>query len=100
MLRTIRDLLQKVIDDIDSGSSDITPKEALEIVDLLKSYTDRKERLSKYQACRYLNVSRATFDNYVRAGKLPKGKKEAGWKELSWTKAELDCCLARIKNNS
>lgn len=97
MLRTIRDLLQKVICDIDSGSSDITPKEALEIIDLLKSYTDRKEKLSKYQACRYLNVSRATFDNYVRAGKLPRGKKEAGWKELPWTKQELDTCLSRMK---
>lgn len=35
-------------------------------------------------------MSRATFDNYIREGKLPKGKKEAGFKELFWIKKELD----------
>jgi predicted site-specific integrase-resolvase len=49
----------------------------------LKRLTDREKRLSKYEACRYLNVSRATFDNYVREGKLPRGKHEVGFKELS-----------------
>ena len=37
-----------------------------------------------------LNVSRTTFDNYVREGKLPRGKHEIGFKELSWSKKELD----------
>lgn len=46
--------------------------------------------MSKYQACQYLNVSRATFDNYVREGNLPRGKKEAGFKELFWTQKDLD----------
>lgn len=32
----------------------------------------------------------ATFDNYVREGKLPRGKHEIGFKELSWSKKELD----------
>ena len=35
-------------------------------------------------------MSRATFDNYVREGKLPKGKHEIGFKELSWSKKDLD----------
>ena len=35
-------------------------------------------------------MSRATFDNYIREGKLPKGKHEIGFKELSWDKATLD----------
>ena len=64
--------------------------EALEIVDSLKRFTDKEKRLSKYAACQYLNVSRATFDNYVREGKLPRGKHEIGFKELSWDKKELD----------
>lgn len=50
----------------------------------------KEKRLSKYAACKYLNVSRATFDNYVREGKLPRGKHEIGFKELSWSKKELD----------
>lgn len=60
------------------------------MIDTLKELTDKEKRLSKYAACEYLNVSRATFDNYVREGKLPKGKHEIGFKELSWDKKTLD----------
>lgn len=88
MLRVIRSLLLKIVDDIDAGNSNISEGEAIEIVDSLKRFTDKEERLSKYAACKYLNVSRATFDNYVREGKLPRGKHEIGFKELS--KKELD----------
>lgn len=90
MLRVIRSLLLKIVDDIDAGNSNISEVEAIEIVDSLKRFTDKEKRLSKYAACKYLNVSRATFDNYVREGKLPRGKHEIGFKELSWSKKELD----------
>jgi len=36
-----------------------------------------------------LNISRSTFDKLVKEGKLPKGKKRMGFKELSWKKEEL-----------
>lgn len=54
-----------IVDDIDAGNSNITEGEAIEIVDNLRRFTDKEKRLSKYAACKYLNVSRATFDNYV-----------------------------------
>lgn len=50
--------------------------------------------MSKVQACDYLGVSRATFDNYVRDGFIPKGIKQEGFKELSWQKSDLDIFLA------
>jgi predicted DNA-binding transcriptional regulator AlpA len=90
MLKVIKELLLKVIDNIDSGNSNISEDEGIEIIGMIKTLTDKTQRLSKYKACEYLNVSRATFDNYVREGKLPKGKKVAGFNELSWTKKELD----------
>lgn len=90
MIKLIRKYLAQLIDNIDAGNSNLTEPEALELVDILKRMTDRQKRLSKYEACNYLNVSRATFDNYVREGKLPRGAKEAGFKELSWSKKELD----------
>ena len=31
-----------------------------------------------------------TFDNYVRAGTIPKGKKEIGFNELSWSLKDFD----------
>lgn len=66
MLKVIRSLLLKIVDDIDAGNSNISEGEALEIVDSLKRFTDKEKRLSKYAACEYLNVSRATFDIRVR----------------------------------
>ena len=65
---------------------------------MLKKYTDKDRRLSKYQACTYLNMSRATFDNYVREGKIPKGKKEIGWKELSWSESELKEVIKQFRH--
>lgn len=50
--------------------------------------------MSKIQACDYLGVSRATFDNYVRDGFIPKGIKQEGFKELSWQKSDLDIFLS------
>lgn len=90
MLKVIRSLLLKIIADIDAGNSNISEKEAIEVIDTIRRFTDKEKRLSKYAACEYLNVSRATFDNYVREGKLPRGKHEIGFKELSWSKKELD----------
>ena len=75
----IAQLLEQCLDNIKAGTSNISEEDQLEIVEIL----------SKYQACIYLNISRATFDNYVREGKIPKGKKEIGWKELSWSESEL-----------
>lgn len=97
MLKIIRKLLLEIIDNIDSGNSNISEEEGLEIIDSIKRLTDKTERLSKYKACQYLNISRATFDNYVRDGKLPKGKKVAGFNELSWTKKDLEDYRRKIK---
>lgn len=90
MLQTIKKLLLGIIDDIDAGNSNIDEEEAIQIAKLLKESLRKDVPMSKYQAYTYLNISRATFDNLVREGKLPRGKKIAGFKELVWTKKELN----------
>lgn len=89
MLKTIRALLLKIVDDIDAGNTNIEEDEGLRIIGLLKELARTDAPMSKYQAYTYLNISRATFDNMVREGKLPKGKKVAGFKELQWYKKDL-----------
>lgn len=100
MLKIVRDLLLRIVDDIDAGNTNITESDAMEIVDNLKRLTDKENRLSKYAACKYLNVSRATFDNYVRDNKLPRGKHEVGFKELSWSKKDLDEFVKKCKERT
>lgn len=90
MLGIIKQQLQKIINDIDCGNTNINEDEMLQVAEVLNTITYKPKRLSKYQACQYLNISRATFDNYVKNGLLPRGKKEAGFKELSWEKKTLD----------
>lgn len=68
----------------------MTASDQLKVMRALQEYTDKEVRLSKYQACRYVGLSRASFDNYVRFGSLPKGLKQQGFKELFWTKKSLD----------
>jgi hypothetical protein len=72
MLKAIRTLLAKLLNDIDAGNSNITEEEGEEIISMLSEIADN--RMSKYQACQYLNVSRSTFDNLVRDGFLPEGR--------------------------
>lgn len=82
MLNIVRNLLVQIINDIDTGNSNINEEDETKIIDLLKEYTDKERYLSKYAACQYLRISRATFDNYVREGKLPRGEHRIGFKEL------------------
>lgn len=98
MLKIIKKLLLNIVENIDSGNSNICEEDGIELINIIKKFTDKTERLSKYKACEYLNVSRATFDNYVREGKLPKGEKVAGFKELSWTKKDLDSFIEISRN--
>lgn len=87
MLNIIKKLLEKLLDDIDAGNSNITEEEGKQIIEMLSGITDN--RMSKYQACQYLNISRATFDNLVRDGFLPEGKHQAGFKEKYWRRSDI-----------
>lgn len=91
MLKSIiRTLLQKFIDDIDADNCNITMEQQSKIISVLSNIANPDQRMSKIQACDYIGVSRATFDNYVKDGFIPKGIKQEGFKELSWQKSDLD----------
>ena len=81
-------LLRDTADKIDSGSCEMSESEAMSIVNVLSH-----EVMSKAKACSYLNLSRSRFDDLVREGRLPKGKKRVGFKELVWYKDELNLCI-------
>ena len=85
----LKSALQQIIDDIDTGNSNSSEEELTELIEYINKTTQVENKLSKYQACKYLNVSRATFDNWVRDGKLPEGRKEQGFTEKFWYKRDL-----------
>ena len=85
----LKQALLSLIDNLDSGNTNISEEEALELLDHIRFTMDDKSKLSKYQACNYLEISRATFDNYVKIGKIPKGRAQQGFKEIFWYKSDL-----------
>lgn len=85
MIRTmISKYLRDIADKIDNGTCEITEGEAMELLSQISH-----EPLSKTQAYQQLGISRAKFDQLVKEGKLPKGQKRLGFKELVWYKDEL-----------
>lgn len=87
MLKVISQSLRQLADDVDAGKFECDKEQMTQVVTQLAEFNT--EFLSKAQACDYLNISRSTFDKLVKEGKLPKGKKRLGFKELSWRKEEL-----------
>ena len=88
MLKVLRNLLQQIINDIDSRNSNIPEEQELETIQFIQKITSKQ--LSKLESANYIGVSRATFDNYINRGLIPRGTKRQGFKELSWKKSDLD----------
>ena len=89
-------LLRQTAEDIDQGKYECDQKEWEKAINVLSDF-NKDRQMSKEEACSYLNLSRSTFDTYVRNGWIPKGKKKRGFKELSWSKYDLDIACLKIK---
>ena len=85
-----------MISDIDAGNCYLSEEEEVEIINLINKLSNKDLRMSKYEAYSYLNISRAKFDNLIKEGKIPQGKKQQGFKELSWTKKEIDEYIKQV----
>lgn len=81
--------LRNLADRIDSGNTYLTEEEQMEIIQFVKGF-EKDKPMSKYQAFNYLHISRATFDNLVKEGKIPQGQKQQGFNELQWFQKDLD----------
>ena len=77
-------ILREAADKIDAGTCELDEEQVMDIASAISHQV-----LSKDEACSYLNLSRSRFDDLVREGKIPKGKKRRGFKELIWYKDEL-----------
>lgn len=85
--------LRDIADKIDAGTSEISETEAVDILGVISHQV-----MSKEQACRYLNLSRARFDDLVREKKIPRGKKRVGFKELVFYRDELDLAAKKLRD--
>lgn len=72
-------------DKIEKGECELNKDDACKILSVIAH-----EPLTKEEACSYLNLSRSRFDDLVRLGTIPKGRKRRGTSTLYWYKDELD----------
>ena len=89
-LQIIRDLLAKIVEDIDAGNSNLSDDQYNDIIEQISFFSNSNTKYSKNQACKYLGISRATVDNKVKEGLIPPGRKQQGFKELFWFKKDLE----------
>ena len=84
--------LESVLDAIKADTSTIDTDTALSIAGAIAHIP-----MSRESASIYLNITYSKFGQYVEEGKLPKGRKRHGWRELCWYKDELD--RYKVENN-
>lgn len=80
----IAKILREIANKLDNDTCELSEQEAMDIINVLTH-----ESLSKDSACTYMGLSRSRFDDLVRDGIIPKGRKRKGFKELVWYKDEL-----------
>ena len=96
MLKVIRAILQKFIDDIDADNTNISYEQQCDIIKILSNVDiGQDNEMNKTQAADYLGVSRATFDNYVHDGFIPKGR----WTGINYNKSSKHRCCSETEKN-
>ena len=77
--KEISRLLRETADKFDAGTSEANEEQMLEGMRIFLHTP-----ISKESAAIELGIHPSSFDKLVAEGKIPKGKKKLGWKELRW----------------
>lgn len=95
-LQMLDDMIMEIHDRIKSGRCLTNKMQNVRAINFLRTIANKDEAISKYEAAQYVGVSRSTFDRLVKEGRLPQGKKRAGWKELAWFRSDLDKFIDKL----
>ena len=91
MKNLIAKILRKIADDLDAGTTSLDEKGCHKVLNTINLMEHGDEEMSKSEAAEYIGVCRATFDNYVPEGLIPRGvNKHRDTKTLFWWKSDLD----------
>ena len=82
--KIVAKLMRQYADAIDAGNSHLNAEQATNILSAIAHI-----EMTKEEVCDYLNLGRSRFDDLVREGKLPRGKKVKHKNNLVWYKDEV-----------
>lgn len=97
--KVLAKLLRQTADKLDAGNSSMTEEELIESLNAMDQIANKDKIFGKAGACLYMGMSRATFDQNVRYGYIPRGTKRSGLKELIWTQTQLDIAKDKIRKS-
>ena len=84
-------ILKLIINNLKSGTSHLDEKGCHKVLNTINLMEHGDEEMSKSEAAEYIGVCRATFDNYVSNGLIPRGvNRHRDTKTLFWWKSDLD----------
>ena len=87
--KRLSNILRKCADSLDAGNTPLEEKEMEYLLDAVRYVTE--ERLSKYQVAQKLNFDNTKKVDYlVSTGRLRKGRKQPGFKEIFWYPKDLE----------
>ena len=86
--KIVAKLMRQYADAIDAGNSHLNAEQATNILSAIAHI-----EMTKEEVCEYLNMSRSRFDDYVRLGKFPRGRKLSHKNNLIWYKDEIMCAV-------
>ena len=82
--RIVAKLLHEYADKITNGTSHLSVEQCANVLSCIAHI-----EMTKPEVCEYLNISRSRFDDLVREGKLPRGRKVKHDNNLIWYKDEI-----------
>lgn len=88
LINLIKENLRQILDNMDAGNTNISEEDQEEFLNVLERMNSKE--LTKSESANYIGVSVSTFDNYIRRGLIPKGRKKQNTKTLLWSRTDLD----------
>lgn len=87
--------MEEKLKDLKVGNSNLTSEEAMDILSVIAH-----ESMSKTQACKFLNVHSTRFQELIKEGVVPEGRKVLGFNEHRWYKDELLKVILKKRNST
>lgn len=88
----VGDELIRIGKDFKAGNSNMTEDEAIDFMDIVAHI-----KIGREAVCDEFNINNTKFYDLINLGKIPKGRKQRGFKELCWYKDEIRKALNKLR---
>lgn len=79
--------------DFKAGNSNMTEDEAIDFMDTVAHI-----KIGREAVCDEFNINNTKFYDLINLGKIPKGRKQRGFKELCWYRDEIRNAINKLKH--